>query len=37
MSSVRVFVVDDYEPFRRFLCSTLEKRLKSVTRREDNQ
>lgn len=26
MSSVRVFVVDDYEPFRRFVCSTLEKR-----------
>ena len=26
-SSVRVLVVDDYEPFRRFVCSTLEKRL----------
>jgi DNA-binding NarL/FixJ family response regulator len=25
-SAVRVFVVDDYEPFRRFVCSTLEKR-----------
>jgi DNA-binding NarL/FixJ family response regulator len=24
-SSVRVIVVDDYEPFRRFICSTLEK------------
>lgn len=23
MSSVRVLVVDDYEPFRRFICSTL--------------
>lgn len=23
MSSVRVLVVDDYEPFRRFVCSTL--------------
>jgi len=27
MSSVRVLVVDDHEPFRRFVCSTLEKRL----------
>jgi len=26
-STVRVLVVDDYEPFRRFVCSTLEKRL----------
>jgi DNA-binding NarL/FixJ family response regulator len=26
MSPVRVFVVDDYEPFRRFVCSTLEQR-----------
>jgi DNA-binding NarL/FixJ family response regulator len=26
-SSVRVLVVDDYEPFRRFIHSTLEKRL----------
>ena len=26
MSSLRVLVVDDYEPFRRFICSTLEKR-----------
>jgi hypothetical protein len=26
MLSVRVLVVDDYEPFRRFVCSTLEKR-----------
>jgi DNA-binding NarL/FixJ family response regulator len=25
-SSVRVLVVDDFEPFRRFICSTLEKR-----------
>ena len=25
-SSIRVLVVDDYEPFRRFLCSTLRKR-----------
>ena len=25
-SSVRVLVVDDYEPFRRFVCSTLGKR-----------
>jgi DNA-binding NarL/FixJ family response regulator len=25
-STVRVFVVDDYEPFRRFVCSTLGKR-----------
>jgi DNA-binding NarL/FixJ family response regulator len=25
MSSLRVLVVDDYEPFRRFVCSTLEK------------
>jgi DNA-binding NarL/FixJ family response regulator len=25
-STVRVLVVDDYEPFRRFLCSTLKKR-----------
>jgi DNA-binding NarL/FixJ family response regulator len=24
--SVRVLVVDDYEPFRRFVCSTLEKK-----------
>jgi DNA-binding NarL/FixJ family response regulator len=23
MSSIRVLVVDDYEPFRRFICSTL--------------
>jgi DNA-binding NarL/FixJ family response regulator len=27
VSSVRVLVVDDYEPFRRFVCSTLGKRL----------
>jgi DNA-binding NarL/FixJ family response regulator len=26
ISSVRVLVVEDYEPFRRFVCSTLEKR-----------
>ena len=26
-SLVRVLVVDDYEPFRRFICSTLERRL----------
>jgi DNA-binding NarL/FixJ family response regulator len=26
MPSVRVLVVEDYEPFRRFVCSTLEKR-----------
>lgn len=26
MSSVRVLVVGDYEPFRRFICSTLGKR-----------
>ena len=26
-STVRVLVVDDYEPFRRFVCSTLGKRL----------
>ena len=26
MSSVRVLVVEDHEPFRRFVCSTLEKR-----------
>ena len=26
MSSVRVLVVDDYEPFRRFVCSTLGRR-----------
>jgi DNA-binding NarL/FixJ family response regulator len=26
LSSVRVLVVDDYEPFRRFVCSTLRKR-----------
>ena len=26
MSAVRILVVDDYEPFRRFVCSTLEKR-----------
>jgi len=26
-SSVRVLVVDDFEPFRRFICSTLGKRL----------
>jgi DNA-binding NarL/FixJ family response regulator len=26
MSPVRVLVVDDYDPFRRFVCSTLEKR-----------
>ena len=25
-SSIRVLVVDDYEPFRRFVCSTLESR-----------
>ena len=25
-SSVRVLVVDDYEPFRRFICSTLRRR-----------
>lgn len=27
MSSVRILVVDDYEPFRRFICSTIEQRL----------
>jgi len=27
MSSVRILVVDDYEPFRQFICSTLEHRL----------
>jgi DNA-binding NarL/FixJ family response regulator len=26
LSTVRVLVVDDYEAFRRFICSTLEKR-----------
>jgi DNA-binding NarL/FixJ family response regulator len=26
MSSVRVLVVDDFEPFRRFICKTLAKR-----------
>ena len=26
MSSVRVLLVDDYEPFRQFVCSTLAKR-----------
>lgn len=26
MSSVRVLVVDDYEPFRRFICKTLAER-----------
>ncbi|HWY60117.1 MAG TPA: response regulator [Terriglobales bacterium] len=26
MSTVRILVVDDYEPFRRFICSTLGKR-----------
>jgi DNA-binding NarL/FixJ family response regulator len=26
VSSIRVLVVDDYEPFRRFICSTLAKR-----------
>src|SRR5437868_10931618 len=26
MSSVRILVVDDYESFRRFVCSTLERR-----------
>ena len=26
MSSVRVLVVEDYEPFRRFVCSTLGKK-----------
>jgi DNA-binding NarL/FixJ family response regulator len=26
LSSVRVLVVEDYEPFRRFVCSALEKR-----------
>jgi DNA-binding NarL/FixJ family response regulator len=26
VSSVRILVVDDYEPFRRFICSTLKKR-----------
>jgi DNA-binding NarL/FixJ family response regulator len=26
LPSVRVLVVDDYEPFRRFVCSTLRKR-----------
>jgi DNA-binding NarL/FixJ family response regulator len=26
MSSLSVLVVEDYEPFRRFICSTLEKR-----------
>ena len=27
MSSVRILVVDDYEPFRRFICSTMEQGL----------
>lgn len=27
MASVRILVVDDYEPFRRFICSTMEQRL----------
>ncbi len=27
-STVRILAVDDYEPFRRFICSTLRKRLK---------
>jgi DNA-binding NarL/FixJ family response regulator len=26
MSTVRILVVDDFEPFRRFVCSTLEER-----------
>jgi len=26
LSLVRVLVVDDYEPFRRFVCSTLRRR-----------
>src|SRR5882672_8809290 len=26
MSSLRVLVVEDFEPFRRFICSTLERR-----------
>jgi DNA-binding NarL/FixJ family response regulator len=26
MASVRVLVVDDFEPFRRFICSTLKKK-----------
>src|SRR5271170_4203313 len=26
VSSIRVLVVDDYEPFRQFICSTLRKR-----------
>jgi DNA-binding NarL/FixJ family response regulator len=26
MSSIRVFVVDDFEPFRRFVCATLGER-----------
>src|SRR5271155_2711762 len=26
VSTVRVLVVDDYEPFRRFVCSTLKQR-----------
>jgi DNA-binding NarL/FixJ family response regulator len=29
VSSVRVLVVEDYEPFRRFVCSTLDKRPES--------
>jgi CheY-like chemotaxis protein len=27
MSSVRVLVVEDHEPFRRYICATLGKRL----------
>lgn len=27
MASMRILVVDDYQPFRRFICSTMERRL----------
>src|ERR1700730_3141299 len=27
MAAVRTLVVDDYQPFRRFICSTMEQRL----------
>ena len=37
MSPVRIFVVDDYEPFQRFVCSTLEQRpeLKIIGKASD--
>jgi DNA-binding NarL/FixJ family response regulator len=33
-SSIRVLVVDDFEPFRRFICSTLQNNLELPTIRE---